>query len=256
VANRIADARFEIDGEAFDVPANEGANALHSGPDGFEQVVWDVTAEDGELVFRHTAPAGERGYPGHLDVAVRASVTDRELRVVFVAFTDAPTPVNLTQHGYWNPTGLFAVPIDGLTLQSPADRYTAVGPDRIPTGESPSVENTVYDFREARPIGPDAVDINLLVPGDGLREMAVLSGGSNRITVLSDYPGLQVFTGEALEGVPGLVARGALALEPQYPPDAVNQPVDGNDTILRPGHIYRHTLLYRFDTVSLGDDAE
>lgn len=247
VGNRLGGATFTIDGQVYAVARNEGDNSLHSGPDSFDQQDWDVTREEDELVFRHTSPAGHQGFPGTLDVTVRTSVSARELRVKFIAITDTPTPVNLSQHGYWNPAGLFDAPIDALLLRSPADRFTAVGETLIPTGETATVEGTPYDFRQARAIGPGFLDVNLLVPGTGLREMAVLSDGVRTITVLSDYPGLQVYSGEALDGIAGMIPRGALAMEPQYPPDAVNQPVDGMDTILRPGEVYRHTIVYRFD---------
>lgn len=247
VANRIGSAAFTVDETRVSVASNENGHALHSGPDGFDRQLWEVNREGEELVFRHSSPAGHQGYPGNLDVMIRTTVSGNELRVRFIAYTDAPTPVNLTQHGYWNPAGLFETPIDQLTLSSPADRYTAVGEDSIPTGEIMSVEMTPYDFRTARQIGSDFLDVNLLVPGAGLRKMATLSDGIRRVTVLSDYPGLQLFSGESLGGVPGLSPRGALAIEPQYPPDAVNQPLDGQDIILRPGEVYRHTIIYRFD---------
>jgi len=247
VGNRIAGATFAIDGQDFTVSANENGHALHAGPEGFDTRIWDVAREGEELVFRHTSPAGHQGYPGNLDVTVRATLGERELKIKFLAITDAPTPVNLTQHGYWNPSGRFNQPIDTLRLTSAADRYTQVDNNNIPTGLNPEVDLTPLDFREARPIGPEPIDINLMVPGEGLREMAHLSDGVRTITVLSDYPGLQLFTGEALQGIPGVSPRGALAIEPQYPPNAVNQPVDGHDTILRPGEVYRHTIIYRFD---------
>ena len=247
VANRIGGAAFTVDDTRVSVASNENGHALHSGPDGFDRQLWEVNREGEELVFRHSSPAGHQGYPGNLDVMVRTTVSGNELRVRFIAYTDAPTPVNLTQHGYWNPAGLFETPIDQLTLSSPADRYTAVSEDHLPTGEIVSVEATPYDFRTARQIGSDFLDVNLLVPGAGLRKMATLSDGIRRVTVLSDYPGLQLFSGESLGDVPGLSPRGALAIEPQYPPDAINQPLDGQDIILRPGEVYRHTIVYRFD---------
>lgn len=253
VANRINGASFAIDEQAYTVADNENGHTLHGGPNGFDRRVWDVRHEGEDRVFRHTSPAGHQGYPGNLDVTVRTTVSDRELRVKIIAITDAPTPVNLSQHGYWNPAGLFDRPIDQLQLTSPADRYTVVGDDLIPTGETRAVDDTAYDFRAMRPIGPAFLDVNLLVPGDGLREMAQLSDGVRSVTILSDYPGLQIYSGEALDGVASLSARGALAMEPQYPPDAVNQPVDGNDTILRPGEVYRHTIIYRFDGPGFSD---
>lgn len=247
VANRIGGSRFVIDGQHYTVASNDGDHTLHSGPDGFDRLMWEASREGEELVFRHTSPAGHQGFPGTLDVTIRTVVSERELRVTFIAITDAPTPVNLSQHGYWNPAGLFDAPIDTLTLTSPADRFTEVDEGFIPTGQNLTVAWTPYDFRAPRPIGPDFIDVNLLVPGEGLREMVTLSDGERSITVLSDYPGLQLYSGETLDSVPGLTGRSALAIEPQYPPDAVNQPVDGHDTILRPGEVYRHTIIYRFD---------
>lgn len=247
VANRINGASFSIDEQNISVASNENGNALHGGPDGFDSRVWDVTREDEELVFRHTSPAGHQGYPGNLDVTVRTSLSARELRVKFIAITDAPTPVNLSQHGYWNPAGLFDRPLDQLRLTSPADRYTEVGETLIPTGSNPPVDGTTYDFRQERTIGPEFLDVNLLVSGEGLREMASLTDGTRTVTILSDYPGLQIYSGEALGTVAGISARGALAMEPQHPPDAVNQPVDSHDTILRAGEVYRHTIIYRFN---------
>ncbi len=247
VANRIGGASFQIDGQTFDVTATEGGNALHAGPEGFDDQDWEVERDGEALLFRHSSPAGHQGYPGHVDVLVKAELGERELRLTLIAWTDAPTPVNLTQHGYWNPSGLFVRPVDGLVLQSPADRVVAVDAQLIPTGETPGVERTPYDFRESRPVGSAQMDATLLVPGEGLREMAVLSDGTRTMTVLSDYPGFQIYTGEALGELDGLAARGGLAIEPQYAPDAVNTPIDGQDTVLRPGEVYRHRIVYRFD---------
>lgn len=247
VANRISGASFAIDGTPYTVPANEVGHALHGGPEGFDRVVWDVAREGDELVFRHTSPDGHQGYPGNLDVTLRTRLSDRELRLQIIAITDAPTPVSLTHHGYWNPASLFGRPIDQLRLTSPADRYTVTDEALIPTGEIAPVDGTPFDFREMRAIGPTSMDVNLLVPGEGLRKMARLTDGVTTITLLSDYPGLQVFTGETLAGVGGMAARAGLALEPQYSPDSINRPVEGEDTILRPGEVYRHTIIYRFD---------
>lgn len=247
VANRISGASFAIDGTPYTVSANEAGHALHGGPEGFDRLIWDVAREGDELVFRHTSPDGHQGYPGNLDVTLRARLSNTELRLQIIAITDAPTPVSLTHHGYWNPASLFGRPVDRLRLYSPADRYTVTDEALIPTGEIALVDGTPFDFREMRAIRSTSMDVNLLVPGEGLREMARLTDGVNTITLLSDYPGLQVFTGETLDGVGGMAARAGLALEPQYPPNSVNQPVDGEDTILRPGEVYRHTIIYRFD---------
>lgn len=247
VANRIAGAGFEIDGQSYSVTPSEGDNTLHSGPEGFFRQVWEPSFEGDELVFRHTSPAGHQGYPGNLDVSLRVRLTERELRLQMVAITDAPTPVNLTHHGYWDPSGAFDQPIDRLTLQSPADRYSVVDESLIPTGETPTVAGTPFDFRQGKRIGSTFIDTNLFVPGEGLREMARVSDGERTITILSDYPSFQLYTGDSLGGVGGMVPRAGLAIEPQFPPNAVNQPLEGHDTILRPGEVYRKTILYRFD---------
>ncbi len=246
VANRIGGGAFEIDGERHAVKTNEGANVLHAGPDGLDRQLWSGGfTPEGTLVMRHSSPDGHQGYPGRLDVEMEAVLGADRLRVTYRAQTTKPTPVNLTLHGYWDPSGAFDEAVDSLTLQSPATRYTVVGDDLIPTGESADVAGTDYDFRDARAVGSAFIDVNALVPGEGLREMARLTDGTRTITVLSDYPGLQIYSGEALEGA-GFARRGALALEPQYPPDAVNRPVDGEDTVLRPGETYEHVIEFRF----------
>jgi aldose 1-epimerase len=153
VGNRVKNGTFTIDEQTHIVTTTENGHALHSGPDGVNAQVWDVSREGEELVFRHTSPAGHQGYPGNLDVTIRTTVSDREVTVKFIAITDAPTPVNLSQHGYWNPTGLFDRPIDTLQLSSPADRFTAVDEALIPTGLTPPVARTPFDYRRARPIG-------------------------------------------------------------------------------------------------------
>lgn len=256
VANRIRSGEFSVDGRFYRVTTQEAGHALHGGPEGFDKLVWDVTREHEELVFRHTSPDGHQGYPGNLDVTIRAKLTDQELTLRLIAFTDAPTPVNLTHHGYWNPAGIFGSSIDSLRLMSQADRYLPSDADNIPTGDILPVDQTNYDFRQMRPIGGTVMDVNLLVPGEGIREMARLTDGVRTLTLLSDYPGFQIFSGETLDGVAGMNARAALALEPQYPPNAVNQPIEGGDTILRPGGVYRHTIIYRFDGPGLPDEAD
>lgn len=247
VANRIEKGRFQIDGQTHQVATSSGGHALHGGPDGFFRKAWDVTQEGNDLIFCHSSPSGHQGYPGNLDVTLRSRLTDQELQLTISATTDAPTPVNLTHHGYWNPSGLFDQPLNSLFLQTPADRYMVVDETLIPTGETRPVSDTDYDFRHARMIGDTPLDVNLFVPGEGLREMARLSDGVRAITILSDYPGFQVFTGETLGKTPNLMPRAALAIEPQYPPNAINRPVNGFDTLLRPGETYKHQIIYHFE---------
>lgn len=256
VANRIAEGTFLIDGRRYRVPANENGHALHGGPDGFDRLVWQVTREEDELVFRHSSPDGHQTYPGNLDVTVRAKLTEQSLELSLIAITDHPTPVNLTHHGYWNPAGLLRTNVDSLQLMTPADQYVVTDDELIPTGEIARVDGTDFDFRTLRPIGPISLDHNFLVPGEGLREMAQLTDGVRTVTLLSDYPGFQIFTGETLAGAANMPARAALAIEPQYPPNAINNPIAGEDTILHPGEVYRHRIIYQFDGPGFAGQAE
>ena len=247
VANRISSGQFTVGGKACQLVTNERENTLHCGPEGMDRLLWRGGFKpNGQLVMRHAQDAGHQGYPAALDVEMTATLGEDFLRVSYRATVTDPAPVNITLHGYWNPAGVTGERVDDLFLQLPADRYTAVDADNIPTGESPTIAGTEFDYRKARAIGIQTLDANLLIPGEGLREMARIADGERTITVLSDYPGLQVYTGEGLSGG-GLRPRSAVALEPQYPPDAVNQPVDGEDTVLRPGEVYEHVIEFRFD---------
>ncbi len=246
VANRIGRGQFVVDGKRCGLTTNEGDNTLHCGPEGMDRLLWRGGFKpNGQLVMRHSQEAGYQGYPAKLDVEMTATLSESALRVTYRASVSEPAPLNLTLHGYWNPAGVTKTPVDGLTMRIPADRYSAVDAELIPTGETPAVAGTPFDYRRARIVGSAPIDHNLLIPGDGLREMVQLGDGQRTITVLSDYPGLQVYTGEGLaDGV--LSPRSAIAFEPQYSPDAVNQPVDGDDTILRPGEVYEHMIEFRF----------
>ena len=243
VANRIRGGRFEIDGNAHRVATNENGNTLHGGPEGFEDQLWDLThLADGAVEMRHRSSAGHQGWPGELDVTIRAEAAGGTLTLLYLATTDTPTPVSLTHHTY------FALPgadrADDHVLRVFGDTYTAVGEEGLPTQYGVPVAGTDLDFREPRRIGGTAIDTSFDIPGEGLRPHVELSDGTTILTVSSTLPAVQVFTGEALAEA-GLPARAGIAVEPQFPPDLVNTP-RAEEVILRPSETYRHLIRYAF----------
>ncbi len=267
VANRIARGKFTLDGQSYTLATNNGPNALHGGLKGFDKVVWQaepVEVPHGAAVrFSYTSPDGEEGYPGTLHATVTYTLTDRnELRLEYTATTDKPTPVNLTNHSYWNLAGEGDILGSILTLN--ADRYTPVDDTLIPTGELAPVKGTIMDFTKPMAIGsrlgqltnnPQGYDHNyVLNSGGGKLAFAarVYEPNSGRVMeVYTTEPGLQFYSGNFLDGTlkgkRGMVYRqhDALCLEADHFPDAVNHP-EFPSTILRPGQTYHELTLYRF----------
>jgi aldose 1-epimerase len=279
VANRIAGGRFEIDGEQYQLATNNGPNHLHGGLRGFDKVIWNAeprrTSEGPALRLTYHSPDGEEGYPGAVDVTVDYIWTHaNELKVVMQATSDAPTPVNLVHHSYWNLDGHDSGAILDHELTIEADRYTPTDSTFIPTGELAPVAGTPYDFRQPRPIGrdigrlppagadnPGGYDINFVVrdaPGGepaALRRVARVYGpASGRIMEIhADQPGVQFYSGNFLGGVDGKggasYARYAgFCLETQAFPDAINHQGEHGwpNVVLRPGESYRHTMVHTF----------
>jgi len=269
--NRIADGRFEIDGETYQLATNDGDNHLHGGVYGFDKVVWAARIDgDGGVIFSYLAKDGEEGYPGNLRVELRYSLSeDNGLAIEYRAQTDKPTHVNLTNHTYFNLAGEGNGTILDQELMIAADRYTPVDEELIPTGELAPVEGTPFDFTEAKPIGQDIAaphpqiahcggfDHNWVLsapPGpDGLRLAATLyEPESGRfMEVLTEEPGIQFYSGNFLDGrLTGksgrsYLHRGGLCLETQHFPDSPNQD-NFPSTLLRPGETYRTKTVYRF----------
>lgn len=270
-ANRIAGGHFQLDGVAYQIPVNDGPNALHGGPQGFDRVNWQVHAVDAtSLCLGHVSPAGDQGFPGTLAVTARFRLTDDNvLQIEYQARTDAPTIVNITNHAYWNLAGEGSGSAMAHRLQIDADQFLPVDADAIPTGERRAVAGTAFDFRQPTPIEArlrDAAEVQLrsgrgydhnwvLRPnaGDVCRRVARLEDpASGRwLELHSDQPGLQFYSGNFLDGrssgKSGRLYRmgDAVALEPQRFPDTPNQPGFGSAR-LDPGEIYRHRLLLRF----------
>jgi aldose 1-epimerase len=268
VANRIARGRFVLEGKTYTLAINNGPNHLHGGLKGFDKVLWRATPLAGAAVkFAYTSPDGEEGYPGTLAVEVTICLTDAdELRIDYSAATDKPTPVNLTNHSYFNLAGHGDVLAHELMLA--ADYYTPANAQLIPTGQIAPVKGTPLDFTTPQPIGsrfsqltcePIGYDNNFVLGGGG-KALAlaarVYEPGSGRVMELSTTePGVQLYTANGLDGSltgkRGAVYRrhAGFCLETQHFPDSVNQPKFPS-IILRPGQTYRQTTVFMFTTKS------
>ena len=278
-ANRIARGRFTLDGVEHQLATNDGPNHLHGGVRGFDRVVWRAEPRvDGSLVLSYESPDGEEGYPGRLVASVTYTLSDEEGLVVdYLATTDRATPVNLTQHSYWNLAGARDDQILRHELQVHADEFTPVDAGLIPTGERRAVAGTPFDFRSPVAIGArvDGDDEQLLRAGGydhnyvlraaesgGMRPAAILRDPlSGRVmTVRTTEPGLQVYSGNFLDGTirgkggRGYAHRGAVCLETQHFPDAVNR-AEFPSVVLRPGREYRSRTEYHFGTSGGGGVA-
>lgn len=259
-ANRIGDARFILDGVTYQLAANNGKNHLHGGNKGYDKVVWEVKPVVDSvpaLTLSYHSPDGEEGYPGNLDIEVIYTFTDEdELLIEYSASTDKATPVNLTNHAYFNLSGDMGTTILGHTLQVKADAYTPVDTTLITTGERRSVEGSPFDFRTPHTIGeriadvPGGYDHNFVLAREGaeLEKVAVLSDSvsGRKLEVYTTEPGMQFYSGNFLDGtirVNGgnlLQKHGALCMETQHFPDSPNKP-DFPSVVLKPGEKY-HTI--------------
>jgi aldose 1-epimerase len=268
-ANRIAGGTFVLDGHRYTVPCNEDGVALHGGPDAFDRQEFRaapvVDNPDGRSVtLRRTSPAGENGFPGTLEVAVTYTVRGAELAIEHTATTDAPTVVNLTNHAYWNLAGGGST--EGHVIRIAAGRYLPVDARMIPTGELAPVDGTPFDLRTPTRLGTHLRDGHpQLVAARGYDHTFVLDdrGGlveaayveepvsGRTLTMLTDQPGVQFYSGNMLDGTlvlrDGTTARqgDAFCLEPQAFPNAPNEPAFPS-AVLRPGERYRSQIVLRF----------
>jgi aldose 1-epimerase len=278
-ANRIAGGKFSIDGKEYTLATNNGANHLHGGVKGFDKVVWEgeprMTANGPAIIFTYLSKDGEEGYPGNVSAKVTYTLTNaNELAVDMTATTDAPTCVNLAHHSYWNLAGHDSGSILGHQLVLPAKKYTPVDATLITTGEIADTAGTPLDFTTLKEIGkdfekmpatkddPGGYDHNFVLDQapkrDGMWLSAVLHEPKSGRTmeVWSNQPGVQFYTGNFLDGIPGkggavYQKNGALCLETQAFPDSINKQGKAGwpNVVLRPGETYNHRMVHRFSTV-------
>jgi len=263
-ANRIANGKFILDGVEYTLAANKGGNHLHGGNKGFDKVVWEAEIIEGPiptLSLTYLSKDGEEGYPGNLKATVCYSFNDEnELEIKYQAATDQPTPVNLTNHSYFNLTGDVNNTILDHTAWIDADHYTPINENTIPTGEIKPVEGSAFDFRSPVKIGERIAqtafgyDHNYVLnkKDQGLRLAAVLSDAisGRKLEVFTDQPGMQFYSGNNLDGTfttsdgKPIGKQAAVCLETQHFPNSPNEPAFPS-TILRPGEQYHSRTKYR-----------
>ena len=272
VGNRIAKGKFTLDSKTYSLPINNNENHLHGGPEGFNNQVWEVKAVDqSSISMNYFSKDGEMGYPGNLDVQVKYSLNnENELLISYKATTDKSTPVNLTNHAFFNLAGEASGTINDHLLRLNADHFTPVDETLIPLGENRSVEGTPFDFRIPKTIGRDlnqqntntqmnyggGYDHNFVLNKENDREMS-LAGyvidpkTGRRMDIFTEEPGIQFYGGNFMDGSDigkygkKFLYRESFALETQHFPDSPNQPSFPN-IILLPGEIYQTKSIYKF----------
>lgn len=275
-ANRIHKGKFSIGDHEYQVPTNDRGNALHGGPEGFYNVLWNITGIDEtkdaiSVNLSYLSPDGDQGFPGNLKVVVTYSLTNsNELHINYTAETDKSTIINLTNHAYWDLSGEGSRTVYDNYIQINADEYLPVDSTGIPTGDFNNVTGTPFDFRKPKPIGQDVrVNDEQLTNGQGYDHNFVISRHeaaeqrvvaivedpvSGRVLTLSSTkPGLQFYSGNGFNGtIVGTSGRkyrqgDAFVLEPQIFPDTPNRPEFGS-ALLKPGEVYKNYITYQFST--------
>ncbi len=268
-ANRVADAVCEIDGVTYQMVKNDGENNLHSNiPDGLNKRMWDAVEGDNSVTFSISLPDGDYCLPGKRDITVTYSLSeDSELKIEYNLTSDKNTMVNMTNHSYFNLAGHNSGSVLDHELQINASKLTVVREGAIPTGEIPSIKGTVLDFTTPKAVGRDIAadneqlklvngyDFNYVVDDyDGkMKEIAVLVDpkSGRRMTVLTDLPGVQLYTGNWVENAPGkegatYQARNGLCLETQFYPDSIHHD-NFCDVVFGPDRVYHTATIYKFE---------
>ncbi|MEO2062846.1 MAG: aldose epimerase family protein [Christiangramia sp.] len=274
VGNRIAKGKFKLNGEEYTIPQNNNGNTLHGGKKGFQYVVWDgEKRNDSTLVLHYKSPDMEEGFPGNLDVTVTYSLTsDRSVMMEYEATTDKATPVNLTNHAFFNLNGEGSGSILQHEVQIEADKFTPVDGGLIPSGELKEVAGTPFDFTQPHTIGERIeTDNEQLKNGGGydhnfvlteaqtgdLNKAATVTGDQSGIVmdIFTQEPGLQFYSGNFMQSKNTFKSgakdeyRTAFAMETQHFPDTPNQPEFPQIT-LEPGDTYQTVSEYKFSTTN------
>jgi aldose 1-epimerase len=268
VANRIRDARFQLEGKEYQVAANDGAHHLHGGVKGWDKVLWSATPVETpngpRIEFTYVSKDGEEGYPGTVNAQVVYTLTnENEFVIDMHATTDKTTIVNMAHHTYWNLGGFAAGPITDHELQLFADQYTP-GDPMVPTGVIEPVKGTPFDFTTPKRIGKDLAaaggtpvgyDHNFIVNGEphAMRPVArVKDPKSGRVMTLeANQPGVQFYSGNFLDGKTtgkgvAYAQHTGLCLETQKFPNSIGIPAWKVEVVLKPGQTYSHTMIHRF----------
>jgi aldose 1-epimerase len=267
--NRIANGQFTLNDSVYTLAKNNGENHLHGGIKGFNNVVWDAKKTDDQtLELTYLSVDGEEGYPGNLNVKVVYKLTDEnELKVEYFATTDKPTPINLTQHSFFNLKGAGSGDVNDHIMQIMADSFTPVDSTLIPTGEIAPVDGTPFDFRTPTAIGDRINDEHIQMKyGNGYDHNWVLNKAESGLSyaakvvepasgrtleVYTNEPGIQFYGGNFMtgndtgKGGKVFAFRGAFCLETQHFPDSPNKP-QFPSTILNPGMEYYSVCVYKF----------
>ncbi len=266
VGNRICKGRFCLDGKDYELYCNNGVNHLHGGKIGFDKKIYDTVIDGDSIIFSATSSDGEEGYPGKLDYSVKYTLSGKSLRLDYYAVTDKATPVNLTNHVYFNLMGSGTVYSHRITVD--ADRYIPTDDTLIPTGEIASVEGTPFDFREEKYLSAGILgthkDITLgggldhcvvfTDRGEGMHERVKVTSPDGLVTLktYTDMPAVQLYSGNFLgnkefpfRGGEKQIKRAAFCLETEAMPDSVNHD-NFTNTILRPGEEYKTSTVYEF----------
>lgn len=265
-ANRISNAEFTLNGKTYKLDKNDGPGTLHGGVNAYDKKVWDATVKPDGLYLKLHSPDMENGYPGNLDVEVKYSLENRELKIEYTAKSDADTPVNLTNHAYFNLSGHASGSIENHTIMINADFMTPTDEVFAPTGELLPVDGTPFDLRKPTLIAPGlksdypqivnagGYDHNFVLsakPYNDLAQAAVLECDGVRMSCFTTQPAIQLYCGNMLPGDKGKEGavygkQTGLCLETQAYPDSVNRPEFPN-SVLKKGETYHHVTVYKFD---------
>lgn len=268
-ANRIGGACFELNGQVYGLSRNDGNNCLHSGRDFYKGRIWSVDkVGEEEIRFFLSSPHMDQGFPGDVDIYVAYKLTeDGEVQIIYEASPREDTVINMTNHSYFNLDGHGAGSVLEQKVWIDADKYMRNGEDSVPTGEILNVAGTPLDFRAAKPLGRDiesshealkigaGYDVNYVINGSGYREAASIESEKSgiKMSVFTDYPGVQLYTANFLAGEKGkdgasYEKRSSVCFEAQYAPDAVHHE-NFESPVCKKGEMYCKKTGYRFSIV-------